>query len=145
VDRCDGPRYLHTYRGSGHLPQALGLMLTRLCFVASSLALAACADTQLLRPGRPVALKGTVGYSSCPTTDLYKESFPSLTLLSPANVQGIGRVDVLDMPLSEYNLINYSALVGKTAHVTCVLEISHFCSTTQSMAMCSQAKIEAPP
>ena len=120
-------------------------MLIRLCFAASSLAVAACASTPSLRVGQPVKLTGVVGYSTCPTTDLYKESFPSLTLSQPATAQGIGRIEVLDMPISEYNLINYGAWVGKTMRVTCTLEPSALCGTAKPMAMCSHAEIAAPP
>jgi len=119
-------------------------MLIRLCFAASSLAIAACASTPPLRAGQSVKLTGVVGYSTCPT-DLYKESFPSLTLSQPATMQGIGRIELLDMPLSEYNLTNYGAWFGKTMRVTCTLEPSALCGTARPMAMCSHAKIGAPP
>jgi len=120
-------------------------MLIRLCFAASFLAIAACASTPSLRAGQSVKLTGVVGYSTCPTTELYKESFPSLSLSQPVMMQGIGRIELLDMPLSEYNLINYGAWVGKTMRVTCTLELSALCSTAKPMVVCSHAKIEASP
>ena len=111
----------------------------------TALLLAATFEASATDPSQ-VTLSGVMSHRACPTNAFYPYLYATLLLDASIVVEGVGRVDSVELILGERDFVSYGAKLSKRVLVTCAgITESGLCGPDTVRASCGVTRLRVAP